>query len=301
MTVEGAAAVIVTTVDTRTIATHESIATVPVDIRLIDVARIPLIQAVGTTKDGFRTEGRTSRYVDHSASGDTLLIATSIDSLEMTTQQVDDGRCLVRCLWVVGSSLCYAHTYAAALTGTEYLGILIGLHGLRNINQDITAVLHQVLLFFTEVTLSCSVYLLYGIQRVVSVVRTEVDESIVQERLVVACQCVTVGIEVCTEVLVLVVIHTICTTEYLLHAPLYIFYICRSVEHIGMMHLAANGIVTQTAVEIGSSKNLSAQVVTAIYEVTNVWEAVDADISLCMSEDIGITSSCEGVEDTTVI
>ena len=218
----------------------------------------------------------------------------------MTTQQVDDGRCLVCC----GSGVCcgffYTHTYTATLSGTEYLGILIGLHGLWNINQDITAVLHQVLLFFTEVTLSCSVYLLYGIQRVVSVVRTEVDESIVQERLVVACLSVTVFVEVFTEVWGLIVIHTVCTTEDLLYATLYIFYICRGVEHVGIVYLAANGLVAQTAVEVGSSKNLSAQVVTAIYEVTNVWEAVGANISLCVSEDVSITSSSERVEDTSV-
>ena len=91
MTIEGATTVIVTTVDTRTIATHEGIATVPVDIRLIYVARIFVVQTVSTTKDGFRTEGRTSRYVDHRATGDTLLITTTINRLELTAQQVDDS------------------------------------------------------------------------------------------------------------------------------------------------------------------------------------------------------------------
>ena len=51
----------------------------------------------------------------------------------------------------------------------------------------------------------------------------------------------------------LIVIHTVCTTKYLLHASLYIFHISRGIKHIGIRHLTANSIVAQTAVEVGSS------------------------------------------------
>ena len=102
---------------------------------------------------------------------------------------------------------------------------MIGRHGLRHIDEDIASVLHQVLLLLTEVSLSCTVYLLYSIQRVVGVVRTEIDEGIIQERLVVTIFSVTVFVEVCTEVSILIVIHAVCTTVYLLYAALHIFCI----------------------------------------------------------------------------
>ena len=200
----------------------------------------------------------------------------------------------------VSSGFRHAHTDTAALTGTEYLSTLIGGHGLRHVDEDVAAVLHQVLFLFTEVALSGTIYLLDGIQLVVGVDGTEVDEGILQERLVVACLGVTCCIEIFAEVLILVVIHTVCTTEDLLHAPLYIFYIGSGVEHSSIRHLAANGIVAQTTVEVGLIQDLSTEVVTTIDEVTNVGEAVDSDIRLRMSEDVGITCSSEGVEDTAV-
>ena len=90
VTIEGAATVVVTTIDTCTVATHEGITTIPVDVGFIYVARIFVVQTVSTTKDSLSTEGRTSRYVDHRTTGDTLLIATAINRLELTAQQVDD-------------------------------------------------------------------------------------------------------------------------------------------------------------------------------------------------------------------
>ena len=174
------------------------------------------------------------------------------------------------------------------------------MHGLWYVDEDIAAVLHQVLFLFTEVALTGSIYLFYGVQWVVGVDRTEVDESIVQERLVIACLGVAVFIEVCTEVLILIVIHTVGTTEDFLHASLYIFHIGCGVEHVGIRYLATNGIVAQTAVEVGCTQNFTAQVVTTIHEVANVWEAVGTDIRFCMSEDVGITRTGKAVEDTSV-
>ena len=192
------------------------------------------------------------------------------------------------------------HTYTATLAGTKYLSILECRHALWYVNEYIAAVLHQVLLFLTEVTLTSTIYLLNSVQGVIGLVRAEVDKSIIQGRLVIAIFSVTSFIKVCTEVFILIVIHTVCTTKYLLHASLYIFHISRGIKHIRIRHLTAYGIVAQTTVEVGSVQNLSAQVVTAIYEVTNVRETVGSDIRLCMSEDIGITCSGEGVEDTSV-
>ena len=204
------------------------------------------------------------------------------------------------CIRVVSSCFRYAHTYATALTSAEHLCALVGLHNLRHIDEDVASVLHQVLFFLTEVTLTSAVYLLNGIERVIVVVRTEVDEGIVEEWLVVAILSMTILIEVSTEMLTLIVIHTIRATENLLYAPLHIFYICRGIEHIGIIHLAANVAIAQTAVEVCSIANLTAKVITAIYEVTNVGETIDANIGFCMSENVSITSPCKGVEDTSV-
>ena len=198
------------------------------------------------------------------------------------------------------SSFINTHTDTSTLTSTKYFSILECRHGLWHVNKDIAAVLHQVLLFLTEVALSGSVYLLNGVQRVVGFIRTEVNKGIAQERFVVASLCVTVCIKVGTEVWVLIVIHTVCTTKYLLHAALNIFHIGRSFEHVAVVHLGTYSIVTNTAVEIGRTKDLPAQVVTTIYEVTNVWETVSTDISLGMSEDISITCTCKAIEDTSI-
>ena len=126
---------------------------------------------------------------------------------------------------VCGCGFCHAHTYAATLTGAEYLGTLIGGHGLWYIDEDVAAVLHQVLLFLAKEALASAVDLLNRIQRIVRVVRAEVDEGIIQEGLVVACLGMTVFVEVCTIMRIFVVIHTVCATEYLLHASLDIFHI----------------------------------------------------------------------------
>ena len=66
------------------------------------------------------------------------------------------------------------------------------------------------------------------------------------------------------------------------------------------MHLGQYGIVAHTTCEIRFAKNTSAQVIAAVHEVADIRETVGADIGLGMSEDIGITCSCERVEDTSV-
>ena len=91
LAVECATTVVVTTVNTCAIATYDSITTAPVDICLINVARIFVIQAISTTKDFIASEGRACRNIDHGTTGDTLLITTAIHSLEVSTEQVDGG------------------------------------------------------------------------------------------------------------------------------------------------------------------------------------------------------------------
>ena len=96
----------------------------------------------------------------------------------MSAQQVDDGRSLMGCGGIIGRGLGDTHAYTAVLTGTENLGTLIGGHGLRHVDKDIAAVLHEVFLLFAEIALTGTIDLLDGVPRVVSVNRTEVDKGI---------------------------------------------------------------------------------------------------------------------------
>ena len=129
------------------------------------------------------------------------------------------------CSWVSCFFLINTHTYTTTLTGTEDFCTLISGHRLRHVNKDIATVLHQVLLFLTEVALSRTIDLLDGIQRVVDFDRTEVDKGITQERLVITRLSITIFIEEFSEVCILIVIDTVCTTKNLFHVSLYIFYI----------------------------------------------------------------------------
>ena len=91
----------------------------------------------------------------------------------------------------------------------------------------------------------------------------------------------------------------------------------RSIQHIGVriccsiiaMHLLKRFIhircgritVTDASLEIGGTQNPSTQVVTTIDVVTDIGESVHTDVGLGVSVDIGITTTCKGVEDTSVI
>ena len=215
--------------------------------------------------------------------------------------------CRSRC---VCRSLGDTHADATALAGTKDFRTLESRHSLWHVNKDVATLLHEVFLFLTKVALSCTVDLLHSIQHVIAGIRPEVNKGIAQERLVIArtcmtfvCRCRTFAtccVEVFSIMWIFIVIHTVCTTKYLLYAALYIFHIGRSFEHVAVVHLGTYSIVTNTAVEIGRTKDLPAQVVTTIYEVTNVWETVGADIGLSMSEDISIARASKAVEDTSI-
>ena len=58
LAIECATTIVVTTIDTSTIRTYDSITTAPVDVRLINVAWIFIKQAIGTSEDFLTAEGR---------------------------------------------------------------------------------------------------------------------------------------------------------------------------------------------------------------------------------------------------
>jgi len=65
--------------------------------------------------------------------------------------------------------------------------------------------------------------------------------------------------------------------------------------------LGSRVTIADVSLEIGGTQNSSTQVVTTIDMVADIGEAVHTDIGLGVSVDIGITATCKGVEDTSVI
>ena len=190
LAVERTTVVVVASVDARSVATYQSIFTAPVHIGFIDITSHIVLNTIGSTKDILKFDGRTSRHIDHRAAGDSLLIATAIDSLQLATGKVNDGRGIIWILFYRFSVRCrvsglfHTHTDTATFTGTENFHTLIGCQILWNIDEHIAAVLHQVLLFLTQITLAGAVNLSNGITLGVS--GSEVNKGIIQERFGIA-------------------------------------------------------------------------------------------------------------------
>ena len=67
------------------------------------------------------------------------------------------------CCWCTGNGRVNTHAYTTTFTCTEHLSSLECLHALWNVDEDVAAILHQVLFPFSEVTLSSTVYLSHTI------------------------------------------------------------------------------------------------------------------------------------------
>ena len=142
LAVERTTVVVVASVDARSVATYQGIFTAPVHIGFIDITSHIVLNTISSTKDILKFDGRTSRHIDHRAAGDSLLIATAIDSLQLTTDKVNDGRGLVSSGSRISCRLLNSHTDTATLTGTEDFHTLIGCQFLWYIDEHIAAILH---------------------------------------------------------------------------------------------------------------------------------------------------------------
>ena len=197
LAVERTTVVVVASIDARPVATYQSIFTAPVHIGFIDITSYIVLNTIGSTEDILKFDCRAYRHIDHRAAGDSLLIATAIDSLQLTTGKVNNGRGFVRLSFNVNRRIITllflminqkrrgnAHADTATLTGTEDFHTLIGCQFLWNIDEHIAAVLHQVLFFLTHEALTGTVNLSNGITLGVS--GSEVNKGIIQERLGIA-------------------------------------------------------------------------------------------------------------------
>ena len=206
-------------------------------------------RTVGATEDLLQLDGRACGDIHLRATGDTLLVTTTIDGIDLTTGKVDD--CRSRVGVSNDGSRVDSHTHTASLTGTEELSTLKGSHGLRDIHENVTAVLHLVLLLLTRVTLSCSIDEVDDIAAIVG--GSEVDKRIVQPRLKITISCRSLilvistfsisVIEILTIVIVRIVIHTIAATIDLFHATLLILHVSGCIQHVRIRHLT-DGVVT---------------------------------------------------------
>ena len=132
-----------------------------VDIGLIDITGMIGIRTVGTTEDIVHLYRRTLGHIHYGPTGNALSIAAAINILDVTAKKVDDSRGLVIVRGVTRQI--YVYTDTTALAASEDDCALVSLHALWDVDEDVAAVLHLVLLFLTEVSLSCSVYLAYRI------------------------------------------------------------------------------------------------------------------------------------------
>ena len=185
---------------------------------------------------------------------------------------------------------------------------MIALILLRNIDENIAAVLQQVLFFLLEIALSGTVYLSNGIVCTIVDIRSEINESIAQFGFAVAwaglthirrfsslyCACPFFRVEIPVVKRTGIVIHTIASTENLLCTALNILNIGTGIKHFFIIHLA-DGIVAvltgcaHTALKVSCVFDLSTQVVTAIDVVADVWETIGTDNGLGMPLDVSIT------------
>ena len=140
-----------------------------------------------------------------------------------------------------------------------------------------------------------------GVQLIVTVDGSEVDESIAQERLRIPLLSMTILVEEFPIMGILIVIDAVSTTEYLRRVSLYIFYIGRGIQHIGVENLITNGLIAQTTVEVGFTDYTSSEVVAAKYVIADIREAIESHIGFRMSEDVSHTGTTERVKDASVV
>ena len=326
MGVDGASLTAVATED----GAHLGRGAAPVDVRLVDVARLEGAVAVGSAVDVVHFGGRGGRHVDHRAACDSLLVAAAICFLYLSAEEVDDGRSEVGVARFHRFRL-DVHAQAALCAGPEDPGLCEVGVVLRNVYQYVSALLHLVHVgveaFLGGMSLSAAVYLLHAVQLVAALAGLEVDEGVAQLWLVVARSCVagllatgyvggTGGIEVLAVGSVAVVVVAVASAEDVLHVAFDVLHVgrgCGGGRRWGGAVVAVHGgayVGAHTAEEVavgpvGSQVCLaeyaSAQVVGAVEVVEEVGEAVLSDVRLGVSVDVGVARAGEAVEQPSVV
>ena len=225
--VERTTTVVVTTKDTRTVATDQCVLAVPADMGLIDIARLLVGKSIAATEDAVEMNGGRRWHTNHGAARDTLVAAGSEDITHTSTEEVDNRCSLnIRCS---GSGLVNAHTDTAEVAGTEHHGIgerrgivcIIALIG--NVDEHIAAVLHDVAVGVHAVALTSTID---AVDHVVAVVGgLEVDKGIGHARLGKILLGSTVLFGIGRIMTVTIVVVTIAATKDIVDTPLDILHI----------------------------------------------------------------------------
>ena len=77
-----------------------------VHMRLIDITWRENLRAIGSAEDVLYLDGGLLRHVDHRAAGNALFVAATIDSINLSANEVDDGGVLVE-RFLVSSNLLF--------------------------------------------------------------------------------------------------------------------------------------------------------------------------------------------------
>ena len=193
-----------------------------------------LVDTVGTAEDVLSKDGGTRGDVDDGPSGDAFLIAAAIDvaCVDIAAHQVDDGRHFVG----IGQCLrrCLLHTYAAIGAGTEDCGFVELRHGLRNIDEDVAALLHDVAVEHVVASLTCAVDFVHVGQGVAADYGLEVDEGVAHAGLGEACLVRAVGIAVVAILGIRVVVVAVSAAEDVDDVACGVLNVGRCREHTGV-------------------------------------------------------------------
>ena len=312
VSIDGAAGVVVAAVD----AAGDFGAGVVVHVGFIHVARVALVFTVGAAENVVGGDGGTRRNVDHGAAGDAFVVASAIDVLNLSAEEVDDGRSQVRLGCHVGGVEFHAHSSEGS--GAENGRVLELRHVLRDVDEDVAAFLHHVAVDHVVLSLAGAKDLGYRVQLIVAADRLEIDEGVAQTGLGERADVVALGIAVLAVLGIGIVVVTIGTAEDVDDVALRVFDVGRCLDGRRRMVYAGADAFSHTAGEVAVgtvcsldrlAQDLAADVVAAVDMVAHVGEAGDgaavlvdthAHIGLGMSEDVGNTGPGEGVEQTAV-
>ena len=284
-----------------------------VHVGLVNIARLIGTTTVCTTKNAADLDGRAEWHIHNSATGDPLFVTTTIGCTYLSAHQVDNSRGFVKIKGGFTFHECVscriAHTQTVIGTCSEHLGIGEIINIVGNIDQHVAVILSLVTVTVTRIALSGTENLIYSIVDIR--VWSEIDKGIVQIRLFSHATISSRSYLICWIVIIIIV--TEATAKDVSHPTLRVLHIGRGLLDlclIGFSHHVADSR-TDAATEIGISKNTATQVVSAIDMVTDPWEPatvlvgsvgflLTTYIRLCMSEDIGITTTCKRVENTAI-
>ena len=188
VSVERTAITVVATID----GLDASFFALEVHVRLVHITGEEVAQriavassyTVGTAIEVVHVDGRALGHIDDSAAGEALLVASTIDRIDVSADKVDDcsgSDIAYSCFCSTHNSSFYVHAYSAIVACTEDFKTGEVLDISWNINQDIAIALQQVLVDFIVISLSCTIdtcnAAIFGERR------TEVDEGIADKRL----------------------------------------------------------------------------------------------------------------------